>query len=146
MQDTNHFPKLIKELSYLNSHSLKVGIPEKTGVQKNGGATVAEYATYNEYGTKHIPARPFVSKTTDEKEGWKREQDAVVLSIYKQKYSAQQAMQRLGKLAQGDIRRTVRAIKTPANAPSTVAKKGRNNPLIETGTMARAINYDIERG
>ena len=27
----------------------------------NDGVSIAEYATYNEYGTKHIPSRPFMA-------------------------------------------------------------------------------------
>ena len=64
--------KLDKELKYLQTHAVKVGILGDDGDKESDeseGTTVLEYALYNEYGTiRGIPARPFfrTSVATDE--------------------------------------------------------------------------------
>ena len=45
---------------------------EGAGHYKNG-VSVAEVATYNHYGTEHIPARPFIAIATDESKGFQSE-------------------------------------------------------------------------
>ena len=49
--------KLDKELKYLSSHAVKVGV---LGNGSNNGVSVQDYAVFNEYGTSRgIPPRPF---------------------------------------------------------------------------------------
>ena len=49
--------KLDKELKYLSSHAVKVGV---LGDGSNNGVSVQDYAIFNEYGTSRgIPPRPF---------------------------------------------------------------------------------------
>ena len=50
--------KLEKELKYLSSHAVKVGVLWSGGSLKSN-TDVQEYAIFNEYGTSKMPARPF---------------------------------------------------------------------------------------
>ena len=44
---------------YASNKALKVGILENA-TNADTGASIAEYAYFNEFGTKNIPARPFL--------------------------------------------------------------------------------------
>jgi hypothetical protein len=44
---------------------------------------------------------------------------------------------------QSDIRESLVNWTTPPNAPSTIARKGFNKPLIDTGFMQRKIDYKV---
>ena len=35
-------------------------------------------------------------------------------------------------------------MKTPENAPSTIAKKGSSNPLIDTGEMRSKVSHEVK--
>lgn len=55
-----------------------------------------------------------------------------------------EALRSLGALAQGDIQAEITALSSPPNAPLTIALKGSNNPLIDTGEMRRGVSWRIE--
>jgi len=57
--------------------------------------------------------------------------------------SPDRSLRRLGSVAVGDVQRTIRDIKQPPNAPSTIRKKGSDNPLIDTGRLRQSIEYAI---
>ena len=53
---------IMNELDYMALHMVEVGI---LGIDKDlkgddSKTTILEYAVYNEFGTKHIPPRPFM--------------------------------------------------------------------------------------
>ena len=48
--------------------------------------------------------------------------------------------------AQGDLKQMIAEFSTPANSPMTIAKKGFNNPLVDTGIMLDTVDYDVEVG
>ena len=130
-------------------HGVKVGILEgATHKPKNGGPAVniAEYAMYNEYGTRRIPARPFMREAMDTyaDKSWLPE---LADMICKDNLDPRTAMARLGQIMVADIRQTLED--SPAwavpNADSTVMQKERaaGTPLINSGDMQRAINYEV---
>ena len=51
---------IVKKSRQLNGKVIKAGVLEGAGSYKNG-ISIAEVATYNHYGTEHIPARPFIA-------------------------------------------------------------------------------------
>jgi len=52
-----------------------------------------------------------------------------------------QVMSKLGLMAQGDVQMEMVNISSPANAPSTVKKKGSSNPTIDTGETKNSVTY-----
>ena len=54
------FTRVQEELEYIQSHGVKVGVLGDG--TSEGGKSVQEYAMYVEYGTVHIPRRPFFRK------------------------------------------------------------------------------------
>lgn len=51
---------------------------------------------------------------------------------------------RMGELISGELKDSIKAFSDPQNAPSTIAKKGFNDPLIETGHMWNSVDYSVE--
>ena len=111
------------------------------------GTQVAYVAAIHELGLGHNPERPYftlamkaaipkllaVLKATDPK-------TAVV--------SPAQA-KALGKIAEGELQRSIRNLRQPGNALSTVKAKTRkgsgekDNPLIDTGFMRESATFEV---
>jgi hypothetical protein len=47
----------------------------------------------------------------------------------------------IGNVARDDIKKTIKDMKEPGNAPSTIAKKGFDDPLIETRKLWASIKW-----
>ncbi len=105
---------------------------------------VAEYAIYNEYGTQRIPSRPFMrfSLDTFAESAWIPE----LAQLIKEGMDPETAFNRVGLQAQADVRRVIEAWKEPENKKSTIRHKrsGRDNPLVDTGDLLDAIDYELE--
>ena len=123
-----------------------VGVHE---VAKNGeGLTIAEYATYNEFGTDDIPSRPFMRTAFDEN---KAKYTRIMANIWRLVASPSgnvgQALARLGLMATQDIKRTISGRDfLPKLSDRTIkAKKGSTKTLIDTGAMINSIHHVIRR-
>lgn len=107
---------------------------------------VAEYAAYNEFGTARIPARPFMRTTLQKQRGeWVQGLGRLLASR-----DPEQALHFVGRRMEDDIRAKILSNMAPANAPSTVARKnkeeaGRAGTLVDTGALAQSISYEISK-
>lgn len=109
-------------------------------------ATIAEYATYNEFGTDdgHIPERSFLRSTVDERrESYLQALGEAMLQTIDKGIDIEQPLALLGERAVRDVQRKIREITDPPNAPSTIAQKGSSKPLIDNGTMRQAISFEV---
>lgn len=50
---------------------------------------------------------------------------------------------KVGQIAQASVQNYMVDLKTPPNAPSTIAKKKSSNPLIDTGALVGSITYAV---
>lgn len=115
------------------------------GIRGAENSDLAEYAAANEFGTDTIPERSFLRTTVDENAA---KYVKVIGKGIKRVLAGQARLHdefdRLGLRVVRDVKRKIRAIKDPPNAPATVARKGVNNPLIDTGRMRQSIDYVVE--
>lgn len=122
-----------------------VGIHEDAGFAETdyGDLTMATLGAIHEFGTSDIPMRPWlvpgVEAATQEildtiEEGIEEGRDPT------------QILNRVGLVAAGEVQMYITELRTPPNAPSTIAAKGSDNPLIDTGAMRRSVTYQIQRG
>ena len=137
--------KLDKELKYLSSHAVKVGVLWSGGSLKSN-TDVQEYAIFNEYGTSKIPSRPFfrLSVGTDKaqneiKEYIKKQVEQVIQGGM----TGQQAYENLGTFVVQKIKKTIMSGNFAANDPKTVKVKGQSTPLIDTHSLFHSIDYEI---
>ena len=56
------------------------------------------------------------------------------------KFDGKKALAKLGEEVVGQLQDSIEEFSDPANAPSTIAKKGFNDPLVESGTMLRSVD------
>lgn len=100
------------------------------------GEEAAEVAFYNEYGTKHIPARSFIRSTLAE-----HQRDIVRFYIenFQKHNDAKMAAAATSQYIEGLIVARIASGHFTPNAPATIKKKGRNQPLIDTGRMMNSV-------
>lgn len=134
---------IVRELEKAKGMEVAVGILEGS---QNEGQSIAEYATYNEFGTDDVPSRPFMAASFDENvaeinSDFKRQADAMVQG----KRTANEALTVIGQKHAGRIQTTITGRNfLPRLAPSTIAaKKGSTKTLVDTGAMANAVHISI---
>ncbi len=135
--------KLDKELKYLQTHAVKVGV---LGNGSANGISVQDYAIFNEYGTSRIPARPFFRLsvgTANAQNEIKEYMKQQVEQIVQGGMSAQQAYENLGTFIVQKIKKTIASGNFAALDPQTVKKKGHSKPLMDTHSLYESINYEI---
>lgn len=147
----------------LRTAKLRIGI--FADATTTDGKRVAEYATYNEFGTEHIPARPFMRKTISEHKGvWQRTFAQMLQGKASDPLAVENALHTVGREAVGHIQETISSNMPPDNAPSTKRKKtkfitdGRGRKmknadgtdathipgtLVDTGLMRKVVSYEV---
>lgn len=136
-----------KELKLIQGAYVKVGFPSEKSKKHQGqsGVDVAAVAAFQEYGTEHIPARPFMVQTFEKnrqevKEFVEKEQ----AKIYDGKQTTEQSLNRLGNFYKGKIQKTIRNGEFAPNASGTIKQKGSSKPLIDTGQMRQSVDYEVK--
>lgn len=125
-----------------------VGVPEGAGSYEDG-LTIATIAAVNNFGSAdgRIPARPFLQPAIEDGAPMYRRLAEVMLPrVLSGEMEMRTLLEQLGDLAEGHVKLKIDEIKTPPNAPSTIAKKGSDNPLIDEGTLRQSIRYVIDDG
>lgn len=148
------FKKIIKDLENSAKFSVRIGIqegakvvPQQIGERKSeAGASVAQYAAYNEFGTRTIPERSFMRTAFDEN---LTRIESIVSYQYNLTLEGQQTFQQtlgiIGQVIVGMIQRKIGQIHSPPNAPSTIEKKGSSKPLIDFGQMIKSVTYVVRK-
>lgn len=143
--DNREWRLFLQALPALKHIAVTAGIQSDAGFQKDKETPIAEYALYNELGTKRIPARPFVSSTSDEqRQNWLEFMDKGINKVFEGKVTPQVVFGRLGLKMVADIKQKIDSIYEPPNAPSTIKRKGSTKPLIDSGSMKRAIRHEVQ--
>jgi len=135
--------QLLRDLQTLGVPTVAVGV--RGGQTTPDGTDLVTIAAANEFGTAdgHVPERSFLRSTADEQRPKYATMLGKAIDAVLDGDSPDPALHRLGAVAVGDVQRKMRAIKQPPNAPSTVAQKGADNPLIDTGRLRQSIEYEI---
>ncbi|MGL5965622.1 MAG: hypothetical protein ACRCZ6_00240 [Kluyvera sp.] len=117
------------------------------GIQKgevNDGVLVAQYATWNEFGTKTIPSRPFMRNAFD------KNVEKLVRFFYQGrrglvdgKTNQTQLMNAVGLKMVQLIKESILNEEWTPNADYTIVKKKSSKPLVDTGTMLNSVTYAI---
>ena len=120
---------------------LRVGFLE--GATYPDGTPVATVAATNEFGRpdKGQPPRPFFRTMIDENSpNWGRQIGKLLKANGGDSEAALDAM---GSVIKGQLQRSINQFTSPPLAPSTVAAKGFDKPLISTAHMIKSIDYEI---
>lgn len=162
IKDTNNTNELIKNLDLLNGRKVRTGVFDDGEIGKI--AYVNEYGWDIEVTEKmraylhaqglhlkketthiHIPERSFIRSGYDtNRDEFGKKAEWVVEASLKRGIDIETALDALGIELQGIIRQFMTDIKEPKNHPFTVEKKHSSNPLIDTGQLRTAIDYEVE--
>lgn len=125
------------------------------GVHGERDSDMVVIAASNEYGTTHsgtgpghnVPERSYLRSTVDN--GQAEVLDDLQAAVGKALDGADldQQLGLVGEKWVGRVKETIKALDTPPNAPSTIAaKKGADNPLIDTGRLRNSITWALHHG
>lgn len=149
LRDTDHgYRDLLARVFGLRSRAnVDVGILDAGEEHGEGAVTVLQVAAFNEFGTATIPERSFIRAWFDEHEGELRKEFAALMrNVVEGKRTREQILELLGQRCVGQIQQRIAAGISPANAPSTVRRKGSSTPLIDTGVLRSSISYRVKEG
>ena len=138
------FNRIVRDLQKLDGMEVVAGMLKDSGKASNG-ASYVDIATWNEYGTRRIPSRPFIRISADtNRQAWAKMAQQCVNDVIDGN-SPTEAARVIGHRMVEDIRKVFGdTSKLKANAPSTIKKKGRNEPLVDSGEMRRRVNFRVE--
>jgi hypothetical protein len=135
--------RILRETRAMKRRGVKVGV--LGDAERNDGQSMIDIAIYNEFGTKNIPARPFIRGSYDSK---RRElgkfKDRLLAQILRGKLDTVHALKILGEHHKGQIQEYMTTLDDPPNAPSTIEAKGSSNPLIDNGQLRRSIDWELD--
>lgn len=138
------FRNLIASLRSLEDKKLKVGVLPSAG-RNSEGVDLVDVAVWNEFGTRHIPARPFMRIAADKNENkWNRYAERCVDAALKNRANINNALNLLGEQVKSDVQRVFGSGELAPNKASTIRRKGSSKPLIDHGDLRRSIGYKIE--
>lgn len=120
----NNFFKALSELDGIN---ITVGV---------FGKEAAKIAFFNEFGTRNIPARSFIRSTLAEH---KRDIVGNFAMNFQQTHDAKMTAALTSTYVENLIKAKIASGDFTPNAPSTIKKKGRNQPLVDTGRMLNSV-------
>lgn len=159
----NYILKIEHEIDVFNSMAIEVGVLKDDYLQmiavvNNDGAVIRAknvpylvipyrkdgVMTYIKKKSVSIPARRFMERTIARHEGrWQTLAMQQLTKLMNGDGTAMMALHMIGHVAVEQMKSEIVRFKVPHNAPLTVANKGFDDPLIDTGALRDAINYRI---
>lgn len=105
-----------------------------------------DVALWNELGTSTAPSRPFLRQSVDNnKDKINAFFQAQLKTLLAGRATAEDVLKKTAVFMKGLVQETIKEGDFPANAPSTVKKKGSDRPLIDTGHMRQSVETVIDR-
>lgn len=136
--------RIVRQFDNVNGAKVKVGWPEGSGATDEG-TLIAEYMSYNEFGTATIPARPVLGDSAEKNsEKYDRIIQAGTESATDGRSGFVQMLTRLGVEARNDVVREFTEGNFAPNAPATIERKGSSRPLIDTGISRASVQFKVE--
>lgn len=131
-----------RRLKQLNASEVSVGaikaVPEHTPEE------LQKIVRYNEFGTAKIPARSFLRGAVyrNSKYSWRFVSREAVKAVVAGRLTGNKAYKMVGDQMVEDVKHQIDIV-GPVNASSTIKKKGRNQPLVDTGGLYRSIDKEV---
>lgn len=149
------FVEFFERVAEIKGKKVKVGWLADDGKagalhEPGGHLTVAEIAATLEFGTQdgHIPARPALQSTFDEKfpelvELGKQLMTGVLLG----KITVDKSLNIIGARLANDVKNKITdgVGIPPPNAPSTIEQKGSDRPWVDTGRVINALSWVVTK-
>lgn len=128
-----HVPELAVEVGFLKSATY-ANEDDESDVKY-----VAQVAYDNNYGNK-VPARPFFTNVVEGSKDYQKEFE----NYLNMGFPVDKSLDLIGTELKQDIQKEIIDLREPPNSPTTIAKKGSSNPLVDTGHMGDSVTYVIK--
>ncbi|MEX4662720.1 hypothetical protein MY639_00375 [Haemophilus influenzae] len=138
---------LEKELELINKIGkarVKVGVQADAGVHSESGENLVDIGIWNEYGTAHIPSRPFIRQTFEDNQQAVAQYLGRVVENVAKGDDLVQELSKLGQWYQDKQKKTLKSYPWTPNAPSTCKRKKSSKPLVDTSQLVNSIRYKVE--
>lgn len=166
IDEYDHIEDTLKAFDMLNSKQLEVGIVNgdeflsMVAWVNDAGATITAknvpylMIPYKQDGklkfakkkSVNIPARPFLERTINTKGfKWNSYFADLTQDMLEGHGNSETIMRSMGRLMVDDMRVQIKGYIRPHNAPLTIANKGFDDTLIDTGKLLNSIDYRIAR-
>jgi hypothetical protein len=122
--------------------TLRVGFLE--GATDPDGTSVPMKAAILDFGapSRNIPPRPFFRNMVAEKsDSWG---DAMEQNLVQTNFDVDMTLNRMGEGIKGQLQQSIKETNSPPLAASTIARKGFDKPLIDTGNMFNSVDYEVK--
>lgn len=136
--------RFFRELAELKELEVRVGF-QRGKAQEEDGTDICDVAAFNELGTDHIPARPFIRQSVDDNESKINSFLKEEVKDFAQGKSAEQILKEIGIFQKDLMQDKITSGSFAPNAESTIKKKGSSKPLVDTGRMRQSVNYAIQK-
>lgn len=142
--------KLQAEFKKSRGAYVSIGIHEEAGEYEDG-VSVVQVAFWNEFGTEHIPSRPFMRAAIYDKvhliNEWRKE---VLEKVVEGEITIKKGLEILGFRIRELIKNNIVSNMPPPNAPSTIAAKKAAGvaprTLMNTTLLLRSVEYRVVMG
>lgn len=125
-----------------NAESVDVGWND-TNIHAEAGVHTATIAAWQEYGTKKIPARPFVAPARlEHQDDWSKSLGKELKNSF---YNAELALEGVGQEVKKDLQQSIMSVYSPPLAQSTIDNKGFSKPLIDSSYMINHIDVEVKK-
>ena len=133
--------KMMKKLMEMSKKEVLVGYAR--GTTESDGTDLVDIAIANEYGTSTIPARPFMKQAVEKLDNHNSQIGKIITNCLAKDGSVETALNQLGVIGKGYVQKEFVDGDFVPNAPTTIARKGSDRPLIDTGTLRQSVTYII---
>lgn len=142
--DTSKWEKLKKELLSLNKVKIMTGWFDTHYGPENDNLPHAYIGNLLEEGSEKIPPRPFMRVGLKQAVKSDPKAFAAIIQAVTSGRSALSAAKGSSPAFVAMLQKVMSDWSTPPNSPRTVAEKGRNDPLINTGELRDSIQVKVE--
>lgn len=136
------YKKAVNNIESLHGRNVEVGWFD------DDNAAIAfwmEYGFFNVRFQTFVPPRPFIRQAFERfGREWARLNENLYGEILDGAIEIDEALEILGDQMAADIRLSGELLMRPPNAPFTIAKKGFDNPLIETGELLGSVTFEVK--
>jgi hypothetical protein len=138
----------IKGAAASRGKAVLVGIQgsEAAAPEGDSALTVAEVASFHEFGLGHSPERSWLRAWFDEHEVANTDllRRAAAVSLVEGRMTPEQALGVLGAKLVGDIQARIASSIPPPLAPETAERKGSTVSLVDHGQLKAAVTSRVE--
>lgn len=145
--DNSVWEKLKKNMLQANEVAGELGWDGQQYGSNHDNLPMAQVANWIEEGvaSQNIPPRPYMRVGLRDalKKGENKQQFDMMVKAVLDGRSVMQAYRASSNAFENTLRKVMLDWDNPANAPLTVALKGFNDPLVETGELIANVNFKV---